>query len=76
MTFESGASYHISEKIKRNFNFANTLTIIRNNGVTAQFILDNDKGSGAMPIQHLNYLIRREELTPVKNMIEDEENIG
>lgn len=74
MSIEAGTSYHIADEIKRNFNSADTLTIIRNNGVTAQFTLGNGKGSGAMPIQHLNYLIRRDELTQIRMMLEEEEN--
>jgi len=70
---EPGTSFHIAEEVKANFNFAETLTIIRNNGVTVQFILDNDKGSGAMPIQHLHYLLRRDELIPAKATEEDQE---
>lgn len=74
MLIETGTSYHIADEIKRNYNSADTLTIIRNNGVTAQFTLGDGKGSGAMPIQHLNYLIRRDELTLIKLMAEAEEN--
>lgn len=74
MSIEAGTSYHIADEIKRNFNSADTLTIVRNNGVTAQFTLGNGKGSGAMPIQHLNYLIRRDELTRIRVMLEEEEN--
>lgn len=76
MSVEPGISYRIAEEVKANFNFADTLTIIRSNGVTVQFILDNDKGSGAMPIQHLQYLLRRDVLIPSKMTEEDEEIIG
>lgn len=67
MPIEIGSKYQISDTIKSYYNSADTLTIIRQNGVTAQFTLGDGKGYGSMPIQHLNYLVKRTELTLVKS---------
>lgn len=68
MTIEEGTKYQISQGVKGFFNSAEALTIIRNNGITVQFTLAEGKGRGSMPIQHLNYLLKKAELTQVTNM--------
>lgn len=67
MTIEEGTKYQISQNIKGFFNSAEALTIIRDNGVTIQFTLADSKGYGSMPVQHLNYLLKRSELTQIPN---------
>jgi mannitol-specific phosphotransferase system IIBC component len=67
MTIVEGTKYQISDVIKCNFNSADTLTIVRQNGVTAQFTLGDGKGSGAMPINHFNYLLKRAELKQIRS---------
>lgn len=82
MQIEIGAKYQLSESIKSYYNSAHYLTVIRHNGITVQFTLEDGKGYGAMPIQHFNYLLKRSDLAQVKskrsfiNTVESEENIG
>ncbi|MEH7180429.1 hypothetical protein [Neobacillus vireti] len=82
MQIETGMKYQISQNIKGNFNSADTLTITTNNGITVQFTLEDGKGYGSMPIDHLNYLLKRSNLTPSttnKRVLlspENEEKIG
>jgi hypothetical protein len=63
MQIEEGTKYQISQGIKGFFNSAETMTVIRNNGVTIQFQLGDNKGRGSMPIEHLNYLLKKDNLT-------------
>jgi hypothetical protein len=63
MHIEEGTKYQISQGIKGFFNSAETMTVIRNNGVTIQFLLGDNKGRGSMPIEHLNYLLKKDNLT-------------
>jgi hypothetical protein len=65
MLIETGMKYQISQSIKGNFNSAESLTVSTNNGITVQFTLEDGKGHGSMPLDHLNYLIKRSNLTPV-----------
>ncbi|MDR7078259.1 hypothetical protein J2Y03_003309 [Neobacillus niacini] len=65
MQIESGMKYQISQSIKGNFNSAESLTVTTNNGITIQFTLEDGKGHGSMPLDHLNYLLKRSNLTPV-----------
>ncbi|AIE60008.1 hypothetical protein [Bacillus methanolicus] len=67
MSIEEGTKYQISKGIKSFFNSAETLTVIRQNGITVQFTLEDGKGHGSMPIQHLHYLLKRNDLTQMKN---------
>ncbi|XJZ28926.1 hypothetical protein ACF5W4_09125 [Bacillota bacterium Lsc_1132] len=67
MSIEAGTRYQISSIIKSYYNSAESLTVIRNNGVTIQFTLAEGKGYGSMPIQHFQYLLKRSELTPMIN---------
>lgn len=81
MSIEEGTKYQISKGIKSFFNSAETLTVIRQNGITVQFTLEDGKGHGSMPIQHLHYLLKRNDLTQMKNKrsllnTENEEQIG
>jgi hypothetical protein len=82
MSIEKGMKYQISQNIKGNFNSADSLTVTTNNGITIQFTLDDGKGYGSMPLDHLNYLLKRSNLTPItsnKRVLlnpENEEKIG
>jgi hypothetical protein len=67
MSIEAGMKYQIGQKFKTNFNSSDSLTILNNNGVTVQFTLDDGKGRGSMPLEHLNYLLKRDNLTKVTN---------
>ena len=59
MQIESGMKYQISQSIKGNFNSAESLTVTTNNGITIQFTLEDGKGHGSMPLDHLNYLLKQ-----------------
>ena len=59
--------YQIEQKVKTNFNSSDSLTIVNNNGVTVQFTLDDGKSRGLMPLDHLNYLLKRDNLTEITN---------
>jgi hypothetical protein len=83
MSIETGMKYQISQSIKGNFNSADSLTVTTNNGITIQFTLDDGKGHGSMPLDHLNYLLKRSNLTPITsnkrallNNSDNEEKIG
>ncbi|MEH7009593.1 hypothetical protein V7087_02065 [Neobacillus niacini] len=82
MSIETGMKYQISQNIKGNFNSAESLTVTTNNGITVQFILEDGKGHGSMPLDHLNYLLKRSNLTPItsnKRVLlntDNEERIG
>jgi hypothetical protein len=65
MSIELGMKYQISQSIKGNFNSAESLTVTTNNGITVQFTLEDGKGYGSMPLDHLNYLLKRSNLTPI-----------
>jgi hypothetical protein len=67
MSIEEGTIYQISQNVKGFFNSAEALTVIRDNGVTIQFTLGDGKGHGSMPIQHLQYLLKRSELTQISH---------
>jgi len=76
MLIEEGTKFQISQGIKGYFNSAETLTVSTNNGVTVQFTLGDGKGHGAMPIEHLNYLLKKSNLTliPMKRVLFNSEN--
>jgi hypothetical protein len=75
MTFEKGTEYKISQNTKGHFNSAETLTIIRQSGKIIQFTLGNGKGHGSMPVDHMKYLLNRNELTIDKRtMLKNESN--
>lgn len=63
MLIEVGTMYEISNQIKGYYNSAETMTVIRLNGGTVQFKLENGKGHGSMPLQHFHYLLKRSELS-------------
>lgn len=67
MSIEEGTKYQISQGIKGYFNSAETMTVKSNNGVTIQFTLGDSKGYGSMPIDHLNYLLKKANLTQIPN---------
>ncbi|MED3623587.1 hypothetical protein [Neobacillus thermocopriae] len=65
MPIEEGAKFQISQEVQRNFNSAESLTVTSNNGITIQFTLADGKGYGSMPVDHLNYLLKRSNLTKI-----------
>nr|WP_263326613.1 hypothetical protein [Neobacillus sp. Marseille-Q6967] len=65
MLIEIGTKFQISQTVKGYFNSSESLTVITNNGVTVQFTLDDGKGRGSMPLDHLNYLLKRANLTQI-----------
>lgn len=65
MPIEEGAKFQISQEVQRNFNSAEFLTVTSNNGITIQFTLADGKGYGSMPVDHLNYLLKRSNLTKI-----------
>jgi hypothetical protein len=67
MLIEEGTKYQISQGIQGNFNSAETMTVTSYNGITVQFILGDNKGRGSMPIEHLNYLLKKGNLTQIQN---------
>ncbi|WP_342431378.1 hypothetical protein [Neobacillus sp. FSL H8-0543] len=67
MSIEAGMKYQIGQKVKTNFNSSDSLTIVNNNGITVQFTLDDGKGRGSMPLEHLSYLLKRDNLTKITN---------
>ncbi|GHH99055.1 hypothetical protein [Neobacillus kokaensis] len=67
MSIEEGTKFQISQGIQGYFNHAESMTVITNNGTTVQFTLGEGKGQGAMPIDHLNYLLKRSNLTKIPN---------
>jgi hypothetical protein len=71
MSIELGTKYLISQGIQGYYNSAETMTIISNNGVTVQFSLGDNKGRGSMPLDHMNYLLKKSNLTliPIKRTL-------
>ncbi|MCM3567679.1 hypothetical protein [Neobacillus mesonae] len=67
MSIEEGTKLQISQGIQSYFNSADSMTVITNNGTTVQFLLSDGKGHGAMPVDHLNYLMKRSNLTIIPN---------
>ncbi|MFL6556103.1 MAG: hypothetical protein ACJ8MO_08300 [Bacillus sp. (in: firmicutes)] len=67
MIIEAGMKYQISPGIKGFFNSAETMTVKSYNGATVQFTLADSKGYGSMPVEHLNYLLKKSNLTQVPN---------
>ena len=70
MLIEEGMKYQISQGIKGFFNSAESMTVKSYNGVTVQFTLADSKGHGSMPIEHLNYLLKKSNLTQISNKIQ------
>lgn len=67
MSIEVGTKFQISQSIEGFFNSAESMTVITNNGTTVQFTLGDGKGAGAMPIEHLNHLLKKSTLTKIPN---------
>jgi len=67
MLIEEGTKYQISQAAKEFFNSAETMMVKSNNGITIQFILGDSKGHGSMPVEHLDYLLKRSNLTLIPN---------
>ncbi|MFC0472445.1 hypothetical protein ACFFHM_18645 [Halalkalibacter kiskunsagensis] len=67
MNIERGTEYQISQVIKGHFNSADILTVIRHSGNIVQFTLPEGKGHGSMPYQHMQYLLKRNDLTEISN---------
>lgn len=77
MLIEEGTKYQITEEVKGFFNSAETMIVKTNNGITVQFILGDSKGHGSMPIDHLNYLLKKANLTQISNdriLLDEEKN--
>lgn len=76
MQIESGTVYEINNGSNGFFNSSKKLTVIRHSGETVQFTLGKGKGHGSMPLKHLQYLLRKNELTPLnpkRAMLSDSE---
>jgi hypothetical protein len=67
MLIEEGTKYQISPGIKGFFNSAESMTVKSYNGVTVQFTLAESKGYGSMPVEHLDYLLKKSNLTLIPN---------
>jgi hypothetical protein len=67
MNTDKGTEYEISSSIKSCFNSAELLTIIRLSGNIVQFTLEEGKGYGSMPLQHFQYLLKKNALLLVTN---------
>ncbi len=67
MLIEEGLKYQISQTAKGFFNSAETMTVKSFNGVTVQFTLGESKGYGSMPVEHLQYLLKKSNLTIIPN---------
>ena len=65
MSIEVGMKFHIQDTVKDIYNGAHTMTILTKNEKTVQFLLADGKGHGAMPITHLQYLIRKADLKEI-----------
>ncbi len=77
MKIDVGTQYKITESVRRNFNSAEALTVIRQTNNTIQFTLNDKKGYGAMPIQHMQYLLKKNYITqssPTKRQLLIREN--
>ncbi|MDQ0255706.1 hypothetical protein J2S74_003088 [Evansella vedderi] len=79
-----GNEYTISQRIKESYFSAESLRIVSVGDKSVQFILNGSKGRGSMPIQHLYYMVKKNDLTEVINkrtlleeeLSEDEEQIS
>lgn len=82
MSIKEGTKFQISQGIQSYFNSAESLTVISNNGITIQFTLGDGKGHGSMPLEHLQYLLNKSNLSLIPNKRsllsteEEEEQIG
>ncbi|WP_096155040.1 MULTISPECIES: hypothetical protein [Bacillus] len=65
MQIESGTVFEINNGSNGFFNSSKKLTVLRHSGETVQFTLGKGKGHGSMPVKHLQYLLRKNELTPL-----------
>ncbi|MDQ0201356.1 hypothetical protein [Neobacillus ginsengisoli] len=76
MSIDVGTKYQISQAVKEFFNSAESMTVLSNNGITVQFMLGDSKGRGSMPLEHLNYLLKKDNLTliPTKRLFLNTEN--
>ncbi|MGG3467021.1 hypothetical protein ABES02_05690 [Neobacillus pocheonensis] len=82
MSIKEGTKFQISQGIQNYFNSAESLTVISNNGITIQFTLCDGRGYGSMPVEHLDYLLKKSNLSLIPNKRSllsadhDEEQIG
>ncbi|MDT8859751.1 hypothetical protein N0O92_05855 [Alkalihalobacillus sp. MEB130] len=67
MSIKQGFDYQIADNIKGNFNSAEMLTVIRLIGNCVQFTLKDGKGYGSMPIEHMELLLKKNDLRAVAN---------
>lgn len=69
-----GNEYEIAENYQKNFFSSPALTIVSMNDRSIQFILNNGKGYGAMPLNHFTYLLKRNALMEKMDKREFAEN--
>ncbi|WP_088034193.1 hypothetical protein [Evansella clarkii] len=62
MDIYKGAEFDISEDNKLHFKRGDTLKISQKKGSFVQFTLGDGRSYGTMPLQHLEYLLKKREL--------------
>lgn len=62
-----GMEFTLSPRLKNSYFSAETLEIVQADEKTVKFILREGKGRGSMPIQHLNYMIKKKDLVKVQS---------
>ncbi|WP_257346959.1 hypothetical protein [Pseudalkalibacillus decolorationis] len=67
MKIKKDTVYRINKHALGNFNSAETLKVTSHSRSIVQFTLDEKRGYGSMPIQHLRYLLKKNELSEVIN---------
>ncbi|WLD91618.1 hypothetical protein [Alkalihalobacillus sp. AL-G] len=65
MNVKKGTIYKIAKHSFGNFNSAETLKVTSHSRSIVSFTLGNKKGYGSMPLQHLRYLLKKNELAEV-----------
>ena len=72
MAFYKGTEFEISPENKLHFKSAKTLKIIEKNDSIVQFTFGEGESKGTMPVQHLEYLLKRKELTQIDSVFEED----
>ncbi|MBU9711784.1 hypothetical protein [Evansella tamaricis] len=67
MEIKNGTVYEIADEIQKNFFSSGSLTIVGKTGNIIRFKLSNGKGYGAMPLQHLEYMLRNKRVVQKLN---------
>lgn len=57
-----GMEFTLSPRLKNSYFSAESLEIVQADEKTVKFILKEGKGRGSMPVQHLNYMIKKKDL--------------